>query len=252
MSDRYGALTDKEKQTLRLIVRGHDAKSIARHFDLSVHTINERLRDARRKLSVSSSREAARLLAEQERVPPEPFADEQIGAAVSRGDMGQHVDPEAGPTWPRRRVWITAGVAFMSLALAAVALLSGLQPEASPQTATSAASPVAPDAEVEASARRWLALVDQQLWEESWKGTGAQFRELNTAEVWASASERARTPLGAMLSRVAISQEDVPAPPRGYSMIKFRTSFANKPDAVETLSLAREDGAWRVVGIFID
>ena len=42
------ALTENEKQTLRLMVRGHDAKSIARSLDLSVHTINERLRDARR------------------------------------------------------------------------------------------------------------------------------------------------------------------------------------------------------------
>lgn len=50
------ALTEKEKQTLRLIVRGHDAKSVAVTLGLSVHTINERLRDARRKLAVSSSR----------------------------------------------------------------------------------------------------------------------------------------------------------------------------------------------------
>lgn len=61
-TDGYGSLTDKEKQTLRLILRGHDAKSTARHLGLSVHTVNERLREARRKLAVSSSREAARLL----------------------------------------------------------------------------------------------------------------------------------------------------------------------------------------------
>ena len=60
------ALTEKEKQTLRLMVRGHDAKSIARSLGLSVHTINERLRDARRKMAVSSSREAARLLLDVE------------------------------------------------------------------------------------------------------------------------------------------------------------------------------------------
>ena len=54
----YQALTEKEKQTLRLIVRGHDAKSMARHLGLSIHTVNERLRDARRKLEVSSSRGA--------------------------------------------------------------------------------------------------------------------------------------------------------------------------------------------------
>ena len=67
------ALSEKEKQTLRLIVRGHDAKSIARDLGLSVHTINERLRDARRKMAVSSSREAARLLLEvEDRALPTP------------------------------------------------------------------------------------------------------------------------------------------------------------------------------------
>ena len=50
MSANHQAPTEKEKQTLRLIVRGHDAKSLARHLGLSVHTVNERLRDARRKL----------------------------------------------------------------------------------------------------------------------------------------------------------------------------------------------------------
>ncbi len=59
-------LSDKEKQVLRLLLRGHDAKSSARELELSVHTVNERLRDARRKLGVSSSREAARMLHESE------------------------------------------------------------------------------------------------------------------------------------------------------------------------------------------
>jgi hypothetical protein len=44
----------------------HDAKSVARILGLSVHTINERLREARRKMAVSSSREAARLLLDAE------------------------------------------------------------------------------------------------------------------------------------------------------------------------------------------
>lgn len=55
------SLSDRERETLRLLGRGHDAKSIASHFDVSVHAVNERLRSARRKLGVSSSREAARL-----------------------------------------------------------------------------------------------------------------------------------------------------------------------------------------------
>ena len=56
MTAGFQSLTEKEKETLRLLVSGYDAKSMARHLGLSVHTINERLRDARRKMAVSSSR----------------------------------------------------------------------------------------------------------------------------------------------------------------------------------------------------
>ena len=66
MKNAIAELTEKEKQTLRLIVLGHDAKSMATALDLSVHTINERLRSARRKLETTSSREAARTLFESE------------------------------------------------------------------------------------------------------------------------------------------------------------------------------------------
>ena len=93
MTDRCAALTEKEKQTLRLIVPGHDAKSTARHLGLSVHTINERLRDARCKLAVSSS-EAARLLLKREGAGRDFVADKQIGEAPPsryehEGDAGR-------------------------------------------------------------------------------------------------------------------------------------------------------------------
>jgi DNA-binding CsgD family transcriptional regulator len=65
-SDSVNSLTEKEKETLRLVVRGHDAKSAANEIGLSAHTINERLRSARRKLGATSSWEAARILFECE------------------------------------------------------------------------------------------------------------------------------------------------------------------------------------------
>jgi DNA-binding CsgD family transcriptional regulator len=66
------SLSDRERETLRLLGRGHDAKSIASTLDLSVHTVNERLREVRRKLGVSSSREAARLLLANEAASEQP------------------------------------------------------------------------------------------------------------------------------------------------------------------------------------
>lgn len=63
------ALADKlnarELDILRLLAAGHTVKSIAVHLSRSEASINERLRDARRKAGVGSSRELARLLDEQ-------------------------------------------------------------------------------------------------------------------------------------------------------------------------------------------
>jgi len=62
MSD---ALSEKELEVLRLLVGGHTVKSIAAHLGRSEASINERLREARRKTGVGSSRELARIIAEQ-------------------------------------------------------------------------------------------------------------------------------------------------------------------------------------------
>lgn len=56
------ALTDKELEVLRLLAAGHTVKSIAQTLGKSEASINERLRDARRKTGVGSSRELARQL----------------------------------------------------------------------------------------------------------------------------------------------------------------------------------------------
>lgn len=241
------ALTEKEKQTLRLIVRGHDAKSIARSLGLSVHTINERLRDARRKMAVSSSREAARLLLAAEG-GPELLGDTGIGEDPARAGMDQGTTPIDGAGQAHRRPRILPGVLLMTFALGLLAL--ALLPS-NPVTAP-AATQVAPNPEVVDAARQFLTLGDQGRWDESYKVTGAAFRKLNTAQVWRTVSEKVRTPLGTVVSRTLIGQENLPAPPNGYEVVKFRTSFANKHEAVETVTLEREGSAWRVVGVTID
>ncbi|HET9460117.1 MAG TPA: DUF4019 domain-containing protein [Sphingomicrobium sp.] len=102
------------------------------------------------------------------------------------------------------------------------------------------------------SAREWLELGDQGRWKDSWLGTATSFQKSNTTEKWAEVSEQVRVPLGAVVSRTALSQESVPAPPAGVEVVKFRTSFANKADVIETVSLAREGSDWKVVGIYLD
>ncbi len=250
-ADDLWSLTEKEKQTLRLIVRGHDAKSTARALNLSVHTINERLREARRKMAVSSSREAARLLleAEGERPHQNPVYSTLGEDAAPPTEETEAASPGgAGPARRRLSPFII-GATVMTILLGLLALSGALPVATAPQAPPAAAQ--ASDPAVVAAAERFLTLVDQGRWDESYRATGTAFRKLNTARVWADVSQKVRVPLGAALSRTFASQEELPAPPAGYEVVKFRTRFANKAEAVETVSLEREDGEWRVVGVTI-
>lgn len=252
MASGYQALTEKEKQTLRLLLAGHDAKSIARHLELSVHTINERLRDARRKLSVSSSREAARLLREAEGADPDFLGDKRIGDASGAPGAEQGGRPAGGSLAKSRTVRVIGGIVMISFALAMLAL--SLQPvQDRPQTNGAETSP-APDAEsaVVGAARHWLSLVDAGKWQESWAATNPPFQSMNTLEMWQSASADARVPLGRVLARRLLGEESIPAPPHGYQLVRFRTDFANKVGATETLTLARVGDSWKVAGYFIE
>ena len=89
-----GKLTGKEIEILRLLAAGHTVKSIAVLLERSEASINERLRDARRKTGVGSSRELARLLDEQKiwdknpDLPMAPPAAEGSGQPTSRGLFG--------------------------------------------------------------------------------------------------------------------------------------------------------------------
>lgn len=122
MVEDYRALTDKEKQTLRLLLEGYDAKSIARHLGLSVHTINERLRDARRKLAVSSSKEAARRLRDFEETAPETIGDGQIGAAERAPIDQEMAQPRAKPLSRQHAIWVIGGLVMISFVVALLAL----------------------------------------------------------------------------------------------------------------------------------
>jgi hypothetical protein len=102
----------------------------------------------------------------------------------------------------------------------------------------------------------WLQLIDQQRWDESWSAAGTLFRSRMPQADWAAAIKPVRQPLGALASRGREAMTKVaslPGAPDGeYTIVVFRTSFANKRDAAETVVLAREASGWKVVGYFIN
>lgn len=253
MTHPVQALTEKEKETLRLLVNGYDAKSMARRLGLSVHTVNERLRDARRKMSVSSSREAARLLREAEGPAPQLLGDEPLRDAAAPIPVRKPDQPTASAGTSRRFAWLIGGIVMsLALALLVISSLSGGVESATLAPQSASAPAVSGEPAAAEPARRWLALVDAGKWDDSWNATGLSFKSLNTSAKWAEVSEAVRPPLGAALARELVEEQWVPAPPYGYKLVRFKTRFANKPEATETLTLIREDDSWKVTGYIID
>jgi len=251
-------LNEREKEALRLLLVGHDAKSIANTLGLSVYTINDRLRDARRKLEVSSSRKTARRLAEIDGAKPNLVGAKEIGKAQAIFAMEGANGPAATQSAVNRCAWLTGGMLIMSLIIAAVALstMVGSRNDAQvpAQSATSAAARSA-ETDASATARSWAGLLDSKQWDGSWRAAGSMFKSQLTSAQWATTIQSVRQPLGRVSSRTlqsAVQTKTLPGAPTGdYQVLQFQTRFATKPDAVETIVLAREKGSWRVSGYYI-
>jgi DNA-binding CsgD family transcriptional regulator len=253
MSRDVASLSEREKQTLRLLLGGYDAKSSARHLGLSVHTVNERLRDARRKLDVTNSREAARLLADAEGAAPNALGDKQLGVPLDAAAMANPLpsDHRRGGGWAL--AWLGGGMLIMSLIVAALVLTSILPGDAPKPVA--AAPAVAPASGSVQAARGWADLLDQGRWDNSWRAAAALFKSSITAAEWAATIQAVRTPLGAVSSRTlqsATPADRLPGAPAGsYEIVQFRTDFAQRRDAIETVVMMREGTTWKVSGYFI-
>jgi DNA-binding CsgD family transcriptional regulator len=122
------ALNDKEVEVLRLLAAGHTVKSIAARLGKSEASINERLRDARRKTGVGSSRELARMLDAQK------IWDKNIDLAVTSSLRDDPEQPRTGRPWSK-------GTIAMLLTLPAAAL--GLMLAANNQAEPPAPAPMA-------------------------------------------------------------------------------------------------------------
>lgn len=255
MRDGLLTLTEREKETLRLLVRGHDAKSIAQHLGLSVYTINERLRDARRKLDVSSSREAARLLAETERGHPDSFVYNKMGVAEEADGSLPATRTHRRPSMAQRLVWLSGGMLAMSLVIATAMVVSVLHGGEAPGATQAEAASNASAAASLSAARGWVALVDGHRWEESWRTAAASFRSHISAAQWVATLQSVRQPLGAVSSRSfqnVTKTKSLPGTPAGdYEILQFQTNFAQRPASVETIILTQESGGWKVAGYYI-
>jgi hypothetical protein len=78
-------------------------------------------------MAVSSSREAARILLDEESETPHSFADKDLRDAESAADGQRSAPPEDHRVARRVLAWIIGGIIVMSLLLAALLLSGGEQ-----------------------------------------------------------------------------------------------------------------------------
>jgi len=107
------------------------------------------------------------------------------------------------------------------------------------------------------AATAWVALVDAGKYAESWDAASSLFRGAVTKEEWVKALEGYRKPLGKLVSRTFVASKymtSVPGAPDGeYVAIEYKTVFANKADAAETVTpMLDKDGTWRVSGYYMN
>ncbi len=129
-------LSARELEVLRLLAEGHTIKSIAAQLGRTEASINERLRDARRKTGVGSSRELARQLGAQK------IWDRNPDLANTPPQAEGSVEPASrGLTGPKGTIAMLIAmplIAAGSLLMAADAPYNAARPGAAPAAATAA------------------------------------------------------------------------------------------------------------------
>lgn len=118
--------------------------------------------------------------------------------------------------------------------------------------------------EAKAAASEWLALVDNGAYDASYSEASDFFRAHLTAEQWAQMLEQGQNQLdlGPFEGRTLIAARYTDSPPEQpqmsalsgqvpdeYVAIQYQADYGKT--VIETVTLTRDDDAWRVVGYYI-
>ena len=103
-----------------------------------------------------------------------------------------------------------------------------------------------------AEADRWLKLIDEGKYGESWDSGSNIFRFTIKRDEWIKAQEKLRQPYGKLVSRQLIQQSPAENPkglPAGdYMVLVYKSSFASHPSANELVTMVLStDGRWKVL-----
>ena len=98
-------------------------------------------------------------------------------------------------------------------------------------------------------ARQWLVLVDDKNYAQSWTEASKTFQERQKTDAWAHDEATEREPLGAVASR---DLKSIDLGKANVAVIRYDTVFAHKASAVETVTLAYDNGGWSVTGYSVN
>ena len=98
-------------------------------------------------------------------------------------------------------------------------------------------------------ARQWLLLVDDKNYAQSWSEAAKAFQTREKTDAWAKQAGDKRTPLGAVASR---GLKSIDLSRNNIAVIRYDTVFARKAAAVETVTLAFENGGWSVTDYSVE
>ena len=149
---------------------------------------------------------------------------------------------------PRCSRWIAMGVMAAGLAHAPLFAQQG-----TPPAEQSGDDPHAADEQAaQRQALGFLGYLDQGRFADSYAYTGMLIRAQLDRDAFSTQIQKTRVGTGALQSRELIDAAyttTVSGAPEGqYVVLHYHASFANRPEAVETLYLALAKGYWRVVG----
>jgi hypothetical protein len=146
-----------------------------------------------------------------------------------------------------------AGLVIAVVGMAAA--LSAQQASGPPQAEPGSDPHTTEEQAAQRQALGFLGYLDHGRFADSYAYTGMLIRSQLDREAFASQVEKARSGTGAIQARELIDagySTTVPGAPEGqYVVLHYHSSFANRPDTVETLTLAMAKGYWRVDGWYI-
>jgi hypothetical protein len=98
------------------------------------------------------------------------------------------------------------------------------------------------------SARAWLALVDAGKYADAWTAAGADLRSGQTADKWTASIKPMREPLGAATFRhpAGVVMQTSASGTHDSALVFFTTTFAQKAEASEKLTMKMVGGDWKV------